>query len=140
MLPLDFSHRQQAVDQIRSAALARVTRGGFILDDVLTFEPARAIHRREPAGDVTQETKRAADQCGAQFANLVWTSAESREHLADESPVMPFLVLDLFHLCSLLRVAERMPVSAIGVSGSQLAGVSELQDRDQLTRVPGFRS
>ena len=140
MLPLDFSHREQAVDQIRSAALARVTRGGFIFDDVSTFEPARAVHRREPASDVTQKTERASDQGGAKFANLVWTSTEVSEHLADESPVMPFLVLDLFDFCPLLRVAERMPVSAIGVSGSQLAGVSELQDRDQLTRARGCRS
>ena len=140
MLPLDFSHREQAVDQIRSTALARVTRGGFIFDDVSTFEPARAIHRRKPASDVTQETERASDQGGANFANLVWTSAEIRQHLADESPVMPLLVLDLFDFRSLLRVAERLPVSAIGVSGSQLAGVSELQDSNQLTRARGFRS
>ena len=115
-------------------------RGGFIFDDVSTFEPAGAIHRREPASDVAQETERAANYGGAKFANLVWTSAEAREHLADESPVMPFLVLDLFNFCSLLRVAQRMPVSAIGISGSQLAGVSELQDGDQFTRARGFRS
>lgn len=133
VLPLDFSHHEQAVDQVSSAALARITRGGFILDDVSTFEPARAVHRRKPAGDVTQQTKRATDQRGAHFAQFVWSAAEAGEHLADQPAMMPFLVLDLFDFRSLPRVAERFPVSAIGVSGSQLAGVSELQDFDQLS-------
>lgn len=83
VLPLDFSHREQAVDQVSSAALARVTRGGLILDDVSTFEPARAVHRRKPASDVTQQTKRATDECGAQFPHFVWSATEAGEHLAD---------------------------------------------------------
>jgi len=133
VLPLDFSHREQAVDQIASSRLARVTRGGFVFDDVSTLEPARAVHRRKPAGDVTQQTERAANQCSSQFAAFVWSGAQTREHLADEPAMMPFLVLDLFDLGSLLRIAQRMPVSAISISGCQLAGVRELQNLDQLT-------
>ena len=83
VLPLDFSHRQQAVDQISLAALARVSRGGFVFDNVSAFEPAGAIHRRKPAGDVTQQTKRAAHHHSPQFAPFVWTSTQSGKHLAD---------------------------------------------------------
>lgn len=106
MLPLDFSHREQTVDQVRSAALTGVTRGGFILDDVSTFEPARAVHRRKPAADVTQQTKRAADERGAQFANFVWRATEPGKHLADQPAMVPFLVFNLFDFRSLPRVVK----------------------------------
>lgn len=106
MLPLDFSHREQAVDQFSPAALARVSSGGFVFDDVSTFEPARAIHRRKPAGDVTQETERPADDGGPQFAALVWTSIQTGEHLTNQPAMMQFFFLDLFYFCSILGVAE----------------------------------
>lgn len=133
MLPLDFSHREQTVDQFSSAAFARVTRGGFVFHNVPAFEPARAIHRGKPAGDVTQQAKQAANQCRSQLAAFVWASAETGQHLADQPAMMPLFVLDLLYFRSILRVAKRLPVSAISVSGCQFAGVGELQNLDQLT-------
>ena len=132
VLPLDFRHRQQAIDQVHSAALSCVTCGGFILDNVLALEPAGTVHRRKPAAHVTQETKRSSDDCGAQFAPLVWSTTEIFEHLADQTAMLPFLVFDRFDLRSFFGVVERMPVTAISVTGRQLARVRELQDVDQL--------
>ena len=83
VLPLHFGHREQAVDQFRPAAFAGITRGGFVFDDVSTFKPARAVHGRKPAGDVTQKSERAADDGASQFTSLVWTSTQTGEHLAD---------------------------------------------------------
>ena len=106
VFPLDFRHRQQTIDQVLSAALACVTCGGFVLDDIVTLEPARTIHRRKPAADVTQETERSSDEGGAQLASFVWSGAEVFQHLADEAPMMPFFFFDRLNLCSFFGVAE----------------------------------
>lgn len=132
VLPLYFSHREQTVNQFSSAAVARVTRSGFVFDDVSTFEPAGAVHRCKPAGDVTQQTKRSADECSPQFAALVWAGVQTGEHLTNQPAMMPFLFLDLSYLGAIFRVMKRMPVSAISISGCQLTGVGELQNPDQL--------
>src|SRR6185503_20991127 len=94
VFPLDFGHRQQAVDEIFAPAAKRVTRGGFVFDDIATLEPARAVHRCEPAADMTQEAEHASNHRGPHFADFVWSSAKARKHLSDQLPVMPFLVLD----------------------------------------------
>lgn len=106
VLPLDFRHRQQTIDQVHSAALACITCGGFVLDDVLAFEPACAVHWRKPAAHVTQKTERSSDYRRAQFASFVRSSAEIFEHLADQTTMMPFLVFDRFDSRSFFGVAE----------------------------------
>ena len=106
VLPLDFRHRQQTINQVHSTALACITCGSLILDNVFAFEPAGAVHRRKPAAHVTQETECSTDDCRAQFASFVWSSAEILQHLADQTPVMPFLVFDRFDSRSFFGVAE----------------------------------
>src|SRR5262249_6692085 len=94
-----------------------VTRRGFILNDVSTFEPPGAVHRRKPATQVTHEPEHAAHYRRSYFPHLVWTSTEALEHFADEFTVMPFLLLDLLDPPELLGVAHRMPVAAVRISG-----------------------
>lgn len=83
-----------------------MTRRGFILDDVSTLKPARAVHRRKPAADVTQETQRSSDERRAQLAPFVWFGAEIAQHLPDQLAMMPFFFFDLFYSRALVRVAK----------------------------------
>ena len=106
VLPFDFRHREQTIDQVRPTALARITSGRFVLDNVSTFKPARTVHRRKPTGNVTQQTKRSANHCGAQFAPFVWSSAETLQHLTNQFAMMPLFVFDLFNLRSIVGVAQ----------------------------------
>src|SRR6185369_15135522 len=121
VFPLHFRHCQQAVDQVFTPAGMCVTRRRLILDDVAALEPPGAVHRRKPATQVTHESEHTPDDGGAYFAHFPWSSAEAREHLADELPVLPFFVFDLLDSPALIRVADRVPVAAIRVSGGQFA-------------------
>src|ERR1041385_2495513 len=87
VFPLHFSHRQETVDQVLTPAGECMARRRFILDDISTLETPGAVHRRKPAAQVTHESQHASDHGRSYFADLVWTSAEAFEHLADEFAV-----------------------------------------------------
>ena len=116
VFPLDFRHRQKTIDQILAPARERMTSRRFIFDDIATLEPARAVHRREPAADMTQQSQHPPHHRRSYFPHLVWTRTETFEHLAHEFPVMPFLVFDLLDAPPFFRIAHRMPVAAIGIT------------------------
>ncbi len=130
VLPFDFGHHEQAIDQVVASALVSITRGRFVLDNVPTLEPARAVHRHKPTTDVTQQTKRSTDDSGPQLTSFDWSSTKIFQHLAHEAAVMPFFFFDRFYPGSFFGVGERMPVTAISISGCQLAGIRELQNID----------
>ena len=90
VFPFDFRHGQKTVDQILTPAGECMTRRHLVLDNIPALESSRAVHRREPTAQVTHESEHASDHCRSYFADLVWTSAETLEHLADEFPVVPF--------------------------------------------------
>jgi len=127
VLPLNFCHRQQTVDQIRPTTTERVARSGFILNNVPTLQPARAIHRRKPPAQVTHQSEHSAHHRRPYLSHLVWTSAETVEHLADQFAVMPLLVFNLLDACSFFGITDRMPMAAIGVTGGQLTRIGHLQ-------------
>ena len=127
VFPLDLRHRQKTVDQIRTPTGECVTRRRFILNDISTLEPPGAVHRRKPTAQVTHESEHAPDHRRSYFPHFVWTSTQALEHLADEFTMMPFLVFDLLDLPPLLAVDDRVPVTAIGITRRQLAGIGQLQ-------------
>src|ERR1051325_4248469 len=106
VFPLDLRHRQETIDQIFAPARERMACGSFILDDVVTLEFARPVHRREPTADVTQQPQHAAHYCCSNFPHLLWTSLETFEHLAHQFPVMPLLVFDLLDLATFFLIAR----------------------------------
>ena len=106
MLPLDFRHRQQAVNEIGTPALARITRSGFVLDNVSTLQPARTVHRHKPAADVTKHAQCSSDDRGAQLAYLSWSSTKTLEHLTYELAMIPLFFLYLFYSSSIVAIAE----------------------------------
>jgi len=57
VIPLDFRHLKQAINQGCALAITRVSSGGFILAYVATLEPARTVHGRQPACQVTQQSQ-----------------------------------------------------------------------------------
>jgi hypothetical protein len=126
VFPFNFSHRQQAVDQIRPTTTERMVRGCFILNDVSTLQPARTIHRREPPAEVAHQSEHSAHQSRAYLPYLVWTSAETFEHLADQLTVMPLLVFNLLDACSFFGITHRMPMAAICVTGGTLTRIGHL--------------
>src|SRR5215211_1358810 len=100
-----------------------MTRRGFILNNISTLEPARSIHWRKPAADMTHQSKHPSNHRRSYFAHLVWTSPETLQHLPNQFSVLPLLVFDGVDASSFFRFAHRMPVPAIGITRSQLAGI-----------------
>src|SRR5436190_7055385 len=81
VIPFHFGHFEKTFDEFQQAGVTRVTGGRLVLTHIAALEFARAIHRRQPPADVTQEAERPADNGRAQFATMVRTRAKFREHL-----------------------------------------------------------
>ena len=132
VVPFDFGHLQQAVDQIRAVAIARMPRRRLVLANVPALEPPGAIHRRQPPHHMAEQTQQPTNDLGAQLTPFVGRGAETVEHLPDKFAVTPFILFDVSDRCPLILRPDRFPVTAIGVGGGQLARIGELKQKDQL--------
>jgi hypothetical protein len=94
VLPFNFSHHEETVDQIFTTAPDRMARGSFVFDNVSTFEPSGAVHGRKPAAQMAQQSEHAAHHGCSYLTHLKWTSAQAREHLTDEFAMLPLLRFD----------------------------------------------
>ena len=83
---------QQAIDKVDSATVTRVTRSGLVLPDVAALEFARAVHWRQPAREMAQETQRATDDSGANLATFAGSRFKAFQHFAQQPPVPPLMV------------------------------------------------
>src|SRR5687768_12780485 len=94
VVPLDFRHRQQAVDPLVTTAVAGVACGGFVFADVPALELSGAVHRREPSGDAAEEAERPPDQPGAHPARSLRRRTEFTEHLPEPASMVQLFLLD----------------------------------------------
>ena len=94
VVPFDLGHFQQAFNEIKLAAIARVPGGSFVLSDVAAFEFSRAIHGRKPAHHVAKQAQSPADNRSAHFARSFGAAPELGKHFADDPAVTPFIFLD----------------------------------------------
>src|SRR5258708_20162144 len=94
VVPLDLRHFQKAVEQVNPAAVPRITRGGFVFFDVSALKLSRAVHGRQPAREVAQETQSAANDRGADLAASARSGAQTRAHPPSYSSLPPLLVFD----------------------------------------------
>ncbi len=106
MVPLDLGHFQQAVDQVKATAVSRIARGGFVFSDVATLKLSRAVHRRQPARDVAQQTQSAANDRGADLAAFAGSGAKAGKHFTHEFTMAPLVLLDLPDRFSLIRLTD----------------------------------
>src|SRR5260370_5632172 len=106
MVPLDLGHFQQAVDQVKATAVSRIARGGFVFSDVATLKLSRAVHRRQPARDVAQQTQSAANDRGADLAAFAGSGAKAGKHFTHEFAMAPLVLLDLPDRFSLNRLVD----------------------------------
>src|SRR6185503_17321266 len=104
-----------------------MARGGFVLNNVSTLQPARSIHRRKPPADVAHQPEHSSNHRRTYLSHFVWTSTETLEHLADLLTMMPLLVFYLLDARSFIGITDRMPVAAIGVTCRKLARIGHLQ-------------
>lgn len=135
VFPLHFRHLEQAIGHVRAAAGECEGRGLFVFDDVRSFEPARAVHRDEPASDVAQHADRSTDEPEDRFPQRVWPRAEVAQQSDHQFPMVPLLRLDDLNPRALRFVAHAAPVAAVRVSGRELAGTGALQLPDQFQAV-----
>jgi len=132
VLPLDFGHRQQAIDQIFMTGFECARGGILIFHDVFSFQRARAVHGEEPTADMAEDGDRLTDDPKDNLASSIGTGTELAKHGADELAVMPFLRLDCLYPLPFFRISEAVPVSAVGEAGCQLARIRMLQDANQI--------
>ena len=83
-----------------------MSRSRFIFDDISTLQPARAVHRRKPAAEMTHQPEHSTNQSRAYLAHFVWTSSKTLQHLADQLPVVPLLVFNLLDASSFFRIPD----------------------------------
>jgi hypothetical protein len=61
VVPLDLRHLEERIDEVRALRHERQPRRDLVFADVLRFEPARAVHRREPAAAEAEGRDPASD-------------------------------------------------------------------------------
>src|SRR5438128_6810792 len=132
MLPFDFGHRQQAVHKFLMPCARCKSCGSFILFDVAPLQFPCTIHGREPARQVTEHAESAANQESSDFTKAARLSAKLGEHLTDEAAMMPLLIFNLMNSRSRPSIADRAPMPAISIRGSQLARIGQPQNVDQI--------
>src|SRR6185436_7026812 len=106
VFPLDLGHSQKTVDQILASAANGMARGSLVFNDISTLEPARAVHRSEPATEVTHQPEHPAHQRCSYLAHLVWTAAQALKHLSNQFAVMPLFLFDGPDASAFVRVAH----------------------------------
>src|SRR6266849_6545341 len=120
VLPFDLGHRQQTVDQLLMIRIEGVRRRVFVFDDVSSLEQPRSVHRKEPSRNVAEDSRRAADDPEDDFASPIRGGAEAAKHFADQFTMVPLLSLDDADAFALGKIADAVPMSAVGVAGGQL--------------------
>ncbi len=103
VLELDAGHVEQIFDALVHSQFLCKHCSVFIFDRVLTLQPAREIHRHEPAGNMTRQTERSADGPEDLLAHFSRLSIELFKPFAHPAAMVPFLGLDLFDLSSFRR-------------------------------------
>ena len=119
MIPFDLGHFQKTVDQIECAAVSGVARRRFILSDVPALKSACTVHRREPSGYVTEEFECPPNDCGPQLTPFIRPATKSGEHFADKTAMVQFILFNFANCLTLIRRADRMPMTAICIGGRQ---------------------
>lgn len=84
---------------------------------------------------MTGRTEQAADQPRAPLEPATWCGVKGMQHRAHLAPVVPLFIFDLTHALAFGRIAQRLPVTAVGMGRSQLARVGVLQDDDEFTQA-----
>lgn len=128
----DARHLQQIADAFLQFQVLGARGGIFIFHGVPAFKPSGEIHRHEPSGNVTGQPKHTSDHPEHLVADNTRPCIEFCKPIADPSPMVPFLGLDRLYSFALVQIAERPPVSAVGICRSDLAGVGVLQDTDEV--------
>ncbi len=95
MLPLDFGHLQKTVYELRAPGTRRKTRRDLVLLDVAPLKFSGAVHRREPARQVTERAQRAANQESLRFPYATWLSTKLREYVSYKAAMMPLFIFNL---------------------------------------------
>ena len=132
VLDFDASYVQQVIDAFVHIEFFREDCGVFVFDRVLAFEPAREIHRHEPAGDVTRQPERSADRPEHFFSRRTRLGAEFFKPRADAPPMVRFFFFDLLDPRFFGRFSQRLPMSSIGKTSGKLARIGILKNADQI--------
>ena len=124
-----FHHFTSAVVHFQ---FLRQLRRRDVLLHVAAFQSARKVHREKPARDVTGQAQDTSECPQKSFPQPARRGAELGEPSADMRAMRPLFRLDSFDMFFFRRFAQRSPMPAIRVSRRQLAGVSVLQDNNQV--------
>src|SRR5215510_5287121 len=101
----------------------------LILPNVAAFQPAGAVHRSEPTGDMAKEPESSANEPRANFAKLARGLAQVPQHVAYHAAVAPLLLLNLPDAPAIFSVWNRLPVTAVRKSRSEFSRVGESKYR-----------
>ena len=129
---LDAGHVEEVAGAFVHFQFVCEFRRVLVFDGVLTFQSSGEIHRHEPAGNVAGKAKRAPDRPEYFFAERSRPRVELFEPFPDASAMIPFFCFDLFYSFFLLRIAKALPMTSVRVRGCNLAGISVLQNADQI--------
>ncbi len=100
----------------------------FVFSGVLTLQSASEVHREEPAGYKTKNTKNTADACKQELPRSARLRLELLHPVPDAGPMIPLFFFDLLDPFTLLEIRDRSPVAPVCIRSSQLARVGTLKD------------
>src|SRR5215475_11541226 len=103
-----------------------MSRRRLILPNVAAFQPASAIHRSEPTGDMAKESESSANEPRANFAKPAGRLAQVPKHGAYQVAVTPLLLFNLPDAPAVFSVRNRLPVTAVRKGRGEFSRVGEL--------------
>ena len=127
MFTLDRCHLQQGGDMVRELRCTSKVAGSGVFVDVLGLEFARAIHRCEPPDDMTQSTEHRPEAAHQEFPHRLRLCSEIMKDRQHHPPMFPLLILDGADCLTFVARWQRPPVPTIGVGGSALSRMRELE-------------
>src|SRR5262245_22005230 len=104
----------------------------LILPNVAAFQPAGAVHRSEPTGDMAKEPESSANEPRANFAKPAGGLAQVTKHGAYHAAVAPLLLFNLRYSLAIFSVRNRLPVTAVRKCRSKFSRVGESKYRDEV--------
>ena len=135
VFPLHLRHLDQAPDQLFVAAAGGVHGSAFPLKDVPALQFSRAVHWKEPAGDVAKSAEDFSDREEDRLAQRARAGAEVAENPRDQLAVMVFFLFDLPDAFALVGGTGATPVPAISEPGRKLPGMRVLEFTDQVGKI-----
>src|SRR5262245_37998525 len=111
----------------------------LILPNVAAFQPAGAIHRSEPTGDMAKEPESSANEPRANFETPARRLAQVQKHGAYQAAVAPLLLFNPPDAMAIFSVWNRLPVTAVRKSRSEFSRVGESKYRDEVGGRRPFR-